>query len=294
MFFFQAGPAFFIAILVAILLGILFIVLPVSLVASAFGKLGLTGAQGLAVFLLTIVGSGWNIPVWRRQRLVRGDPAPASRLFSFGGRFSGPMGRMGHMGQMGQMGRRGPSAGDGPLNGPLDGPLNGPFGWQGRFGRDPFGSPRDDGELSLSEQVIAVNVGGCLVPCLLSAWFLWQMQIAGVLGGWMILCLLIPALACYLLARPMPGVGIAVPILLPPVVAAMTAILVAPSIPGHESLAPRAAYMAGALGTLIGADLGHLLNRRTLARLDAPLLSIGGAGTFDGIFLAGIIAVLLA
>jgi uncharacterized membrane protein len=28
--------------------------------------------------------------------------------------------------------------------------------------------------------------------------------------------------------------------------------------------------------------------------LDAPLLSIGGAGTFDGIFLAGIIAVLLA
>ncbi len=282
MFFFQAGPAFFIGVLFAILLAILFIVLPVSLVASAFGKLGLTGAQGLAVFLLTIVGSGWNIPVWRRQRLVRGDPAPASRLFSFGGHFPGPMGRMG------QMGRRGPN-----VDGPLNGPLNGPFNWQGRFGRDLFGQRRED-ELTLSEQVVAVNVGGCLVPCLLSAWFLWQMQTAGVLGNWMILCLLIPALACYLLARPTPGVGIAVPILLPPAVAAMTAILVAPAIPGHESLAPRAAYMAGALGTLLGADLGHLLNRRTLAVLDAPLLSIGGAGTFDGIFLAGIIAVLLA
>jgi len=85
--------------------------------------------------------------------------------------------------------------------------------------------------------------------------------------------------------------------LLPPAVAAMTAILLAPDysgVPGHESLAPRAAYMAGALGTLLGADLAHLLNRRTLALLDAPLLSIGGAGTFDGIFLAGIIAVLLA
>jgi uncharacterized membrane protein len=92
----------------------------------------------------------------------------------------------------------------------------------------------------------------------------------------------------------MPGIGIAVPVLLPPAVAAMTAILVTPVLVGHESLAPRAAYMAGTIGTLIGADLGHLLNRRTLALLDAPLLSIGGAGTFDGIFLAGIIAVLLA
>jgi Predicted membrane protein len=254
--FFQAGPPLFLlAIVVIILLG-LFIAVPVSLVASAFGKLGLTGAQGLAVFLLTLAGSGWNIPLWRSTRLVRGDPAPASRIFNF----TGQIGRV-------------------------------------RFGRNPFGpnsfGPHDQ-DLTLSEQVVAVNVGGCLVPCALSGWFLWQMQLAGVLGNWIFLCILIPALACYLLARPIPGVGIGVPVLLPPAVAAMTAILVAPNLPGHESLAPRAAYMAGALGTLIGADLGHMLNRRTLALLDAPLLSIGGAGTFDGIFLAGIIAVLLA
>jgi len=31
-----------------------------------------------------------------------------------------------------------------------------------------------------------------------------------------------------------------------------------------------------------------------MADLRAPVLSIGGAGTFDGIFLTGIIAVLLA
>ena len=254
---FQAGPPlFFLALVVIVLLG-LFIAVPISLVASAFGKLGLTGAQGLAVFLLTLVGSGWNIPIWRTTRLVRGEPAPASRIFGF----SGQLGRI-------RMGRN-------PL---------GPNG---------FGPAQDQG-LLLSEQVVAVNVGGCLVPCALSAWFLWQMQLTGVLGGWLALCVLIPALACYLLARPLPGIGIAVPVLLPPAVAAMTAILVAPSLPGHESLAPRAAYMAGTLGTLIGADLGHMLNRRTLALLDAPLLSIGGAGTFDGIFLAGIIAVLLA
>ncbi|MDP2848761.1 MAG: DUF1614 domain-containing protein [Humidesulfovibrio sp.] len=251
MFFKAAPPLFLLALVVIVFLG-LFIALPVSLVASAFGKLGLTGAQGLALFLLTLVGSRWNLPLYRTTRLVRGEPAPASRIFGF----SGQMGRL-------------------------------------RFGQNPFGQQQDDG-LLLSEQTIAVNVGGCIVPCLLSAWFLWQMQASGVLGAWVILCVLIPALACYLLARPMPGIGIGVPVLLPPAVAAMTAILLAPELAGHESLAPRAAYMAGTLGTLIGADLAHLLNRRTLAVLDAPLLSIGGAGTFDGIFLAGIIAVLLA
>lgn len=259
--YFRAGPPIFLLALVVVVLLGLFIALPVSLVATAFGKLGLTGTQGLAVFLLTLVGSRWNLPLYRSTRLVRGEPAPASRLFGFSGGFPGQVGRM-------------------------------------RFGQgfgQPFGQPLGQADdLLLSEQVVAVNVGGCIVPCLLSAWFLWQMQLSGALGAWLGLCVLIPALACYLLAKPMPGIGIGVPVLLPPAVAAISAILLAPEMPGHESLAPRAAYMAGTLGTLIGADLAHLLNRRTLALLDAPLLSIGGAGTFDGIFLAGIIAVLLA
>lgn len=243
MFHFQSAPPLLLVFLVlAVLLG-LFVFLPVSILSAVFGKLGLTGMQGLAVFLATILGSGVNLPLKRGTRLVRGDAAPASRLF--------------------------------------------------QVQRIRFGQAQDD-TLVLTEQVVAVNVGGCLVPCLLSAFFLWQMHTSGHLGGWVSLCVVISALACYLMARPTPGVGIAVPVLLPPAVAALTAILLAPEIPGHESLAPRAAYMAGSLGTLIGADLMHLANRRTWALLDAPLLSIGGAGTFDGIFLAGIIAVLLA
>ena len=51
------------------------------------------------------------------------------------------------------------------------------------------------------------------------------------------------------------------------------------------------AYIGGSLGTLIGADL---LNLSKVQGLGAPVVSIGGAGTFDGIFLTGIIAVLLA
>ena len=51
------------------------------------------------------------------------------------------------------------------------------------------------------------------------------------------------------------------------------------------------AYVGGSLGTLIGADL---LNLGVVRGLGAPVASIGGAGTFDGIFLTGVLAVLLA
>ena len=50
------------------------------------------------------------------------------------------------------------------------------------------------------------------------------------------------------------------------------------------------AYAAGTLGTLMGADV---LNLGKIRDLGAPVASIGGAGTFDGVFLSGLIAVLL-
>jgi uncharacterized membrane protein len=51
-----------------------------------------------------------------------------------------------------------------------------------------------------------------------------------------------------------------------------------------------ASYVSGTLGTLSGADL---LNVRRLRELGTDVASIGGAGTFGGVFLSGIIAVLL-
>ena len=51
------------------------------------------------------------------------------------------------------------------------------------------------------------------------------------------------------------------------------------------------AYVCGTLGTLLGADV---LNLSRVRSLDAAQVSIGGAGTFDGVFLAGILGVLLA
>ena len=129
--------------------------------------------------------------------------------------------------------------------------------------------------------VIAVNVGGAVIPTLMSLYLL------GKRGLWLngAIATAVVALVLHWLANPVPGIGIAVPIFLPAVVTAIVALLLS-----RENAAPLA-YIAGSLGTLIGADLTNLDKVRGLG---APVASIGGAGTFDGIFLTGILAVLLA
>jgi uncharacterized membrane protein len=129
--------------------------------------------------------------------------------------------------------------------------------------------------------VIAVNVGGAVIPTLLSIYLLTKNRLWGA-GLIAIGCV---AAICYATATPVSGVGISVPILVPPAAAAIVALIVS-----RRAAAPLA-YAGGSLGVLIGADL---LNLPKIEGLGAPVASIGGAGTFDGIFLAGIIAVLIA
>ena len=129
--------------------------------------------------------------------------------------------------------------------------------------------------------VIAVNVGGAVIPVLLVVYLVVKYGISR--RG--LLALAVVTIVTHVLAQPVAGVGIALPPLLPSLVTAAAAILIDPWA------APRTAFIAGTLGTLIGADLMNLGN---LQSLGAPVASIGGAGTFDGIFLTGIIAVLLA
>jgi uncharacterized membrane protein len=129
--------------------------------------------------------------------------------------------------------------------------------------------------------VIALNVGGAVIPTGMSLYLLFtrQLWVKGLIAT------AIVALVLHWLAQPVRGVGIAVPIFLPALVTAIVAWLLA-----AEHAAPLA-YIAGSMGTLIGADLTNLGQVRGLG---APVASIGGAGTFDGIFLTGILAVLLA
>jgi uncharacterized membrane protein len=147
----------------------------------------------------------------------------------------------------------------------------------------PLSQPGQPGELV--DQVVAVNLGGCVIPVLLCLYFISQIGASPALG----LAVLGAAAICYVAAKPKPGVGIAVPLFIPPIAAALGAVILAPA--GQE---PQVAYVAGSLGTLLGADIAHMLKRSTMDRLDAPVLSIGGAGTFNGIFVAGVLAVLLA
>jgi uncharacterized membrane protein len=129
--------------------------------------------------------------------------------------------------------------------------------------------------------IIAVNVGGAVVPFVLSVYLV----IRNRLYRQSLLAAGLVALLVHLMARPVRGVGIAVPIFIPPLITAIVAVSLS------RAHAAPLAYIGGSLGTLIGADL---LNLGRIRGLGAPVASIGGAGKFDGIFLTGLVAVLLA
>jgi uncharacterized membrane protein len=129
--------------------------------------------------------------------------------------------------------------------------------------------------------ILAINVGGAVIPILLSFYLLMRYD----LWGFGALATAIVAFVVHRLATPVPGMGISVPTFAPPLLAAVVALALS------RRFAAPLAYIGGSLGVLIGADL---LNLGLLRSLGAPVASIGGAGTFDGIFLTGVIAVLLA
>ena len=133
---------------------------------------------------------------------------------------------------------------------------------------------------SMGSMIVAINVGGALVPILLSLYLVVHLP----LRGRMLLGTAIVAAIVHSLAQIVPGAGIAVPMLVPPLAAAGVSLLLS------FRQAPPVAYVSGSMGTLIGADL---LNLPRVAEIGAPIVSIGGAGTFDGVFLTGIIAGLL-
>jgi len=136
--------------------------------------------------------------------------------------------------------------------------------------------------------VLAINVGGAVIPIMVSAYLL--SRFAQTIP-YALIAIAIVALVTYKIARPIKGVGIATPVFVPPLTAALSAILLTVAFcPGHHDCLFVMAYVGGVLGTLIGADL---MNLGRIADLGAPVASIGGAGTFDGIFLSGIIAVLI-
>ncbi len=148
------------------------------------------------------------------------------------------------------------------------------------------------------EQAVALNVGGAVVPVVFSLHLL-TLSRTSVPATLCVTAAMTPIV--HVLARRVPGEGVTMPMFVPPLVAAVAARDFANAFGVPAGDAAPVAYIAGTLGTLIGADLLNLpaTLRGDLVPDDAEtsgrvMDSIGGAGVFDGIFLTGILAPMLA
>jgi len=160
-----------------------------------------------------------------------------------------------------------------------------PMGWiRTRMGWVPM-------ERSRTQTIVAVNVGGCIIPAALAIYLtsfaLHEVPQARLA---LILAVLVNVAACHWLARPIPGLGIALPAFIPVMLAVGSAWLLLAGSQYQEVRAP-VAFIAGVSGPLLGADL---LNLRRFERLSAGVISIGGAGTFDGIVVCSLLSAFLA
>jgi uncharacterized membrane protein len=129
---------------------------------------------------------------------------------------------------------------------------------------------------------VLVNIGGCVVPVAFCIYLVAHhpLNIFSLL-----LAIAAVTMLSYRISRRVPGLGFGIPILIAPLVAAVVSVAL-----DHANAAPMA-FISGTMGVLIGADLLHLKDIRGMG---TPFASIGGAGSFDGIFITGIVAVLLA
>lgn len=127
---------------------------------------------------------------------------------------------------------------------------------------------------------IAINLGGAVIPIIMSVFLSTKVNLVEILSGILVMTIII-----HKIARPVKGSGIAIHVLIPPFLAAFVAIIISPQN------APVIAYISGTFGCILGIDI---LNLKKIPDLGVPLVSIGGAGTFDAIFMTGIISVLLA
>lgn len=129
--------------------------------------------------------------------------------------------------------------------------------------------------------VVMLNVGGCVVPVAFALYLLVSfslpLQDAAIATG-------LVSLVSYAFSRVETGIGVTMPAFVSPLAAALVALVLNPSAPAAL------AYVGGTLGVLIGADV---LRLRQAVQSECASVSIGGAGPLDGVFVTGILAVLL-
>lgn len=216
------------AFLLFVVIGFLFL----NLARTAFTRIGFSWEHALLVLILSLIGSGINIPV---ANLKSAEPlAQDAYVRVFGVTYRIPV-----------------------------------------------------VEDMTKHTVLAINFGGAIIPTLISLALLYEFPAS---LPYAIACVIVVSIVMNRVAKPVKGLGIVTPALLPPLTAALAALAMTYLFNAPNQLVFILAYVGGTLGTLIGADI---MNLNKVRDLGAPVASIGGAGTFDGVFLSGLIAVLL-
>lgn len=128
---------------------------------------------------------------------------------------------------------------------------------------------------------MSINAGGALIPLLLAAYFFLKVPF-----GPAMIAVVIMVMVGKLFSRVVPGRGVVLSPFFPAIIAVFVAFMIAPLF------AARIAFISGVLGIIIGADLLNTV--RILRKENGVVLSIGGAGVFDGIFLISVLSALIA
>ncbi len=160
-------------------------------------------------------------------------------------------------------------------------PVGNMRGMKEYYTRDPFSPTGITRTFSEGITKVKVNVGGAVVPVIISIFLLFRLNENLYIP--LLLAALFMTAVCYKLAKPVEGKGIAMPALVPPILASLIALTISP-----RNAAP-IAFISGVTGVLVGADLMNMGKVKKVA----TDISIGGAGTFDGILLTGLLSVLL-
>ncbi len=138
--------------------------------------------------------------------------------------------------------------------------------------------------------VVAINLGGCVFPSILAfKAFFEVIKYFDELS--LFLAFLFAIMVSYMFAKPIRGVGIVMPMIVPPIVAVFSSLVAILLSSADLLLLPKLAFSVGVISTIVGADVLHL---KDMEKIGEGVISIGGAGTFDGIFLTGIFSVLFS
>jgi len=146
-------------------------------------------------------------------------------------------------------------------------------------------------DVSRKQTLVMINLGGAIIPTVISLYMLysiyWLSPNPLLTVAKTLIVLVIVTLNTHQSAQIVEGLGITTPAWGPPTMTAFVVFLINYFSPVYYPM--QIAYIGGTLGALIGADL---LNLGKIAGV-GPVVSIGGAGTFDGVYLTGLMSVLL-